>query len=279
MAETPPVKFDQGMLERVLQRAAELSTSDREQGSYLSADEILALGREVGISERYLRQAMLEVQAQPEPSPEPGVLDRMIGPGTVRAQRVISLDQEAIERFLLKHLEEEAFRVQRQLPGRIVWEPGTGWQAFMRRSMSSGRPMMLQRASLVAATITPLEPGFAHVALSAELRQTRGGYIGGGAALGSIGLAGSAVLLALSAAPLIALAPLPFAAGLGIGVSRLYRPVAERAALGLEVALDALERGSAKPPHALPPRAVNLIGQIAGEIRRAIESPKPSSSR
>jgi hypothetical protein len=278
MAERTPVRFDQAMLERVLQRAAELSASEHDVGSQLSSEEILALGKEVGIPERHLRQAMLEVQSAPEPQGEPGVLDQLVGPARVQAQRVIGLETEAIERFLLRHMDEEAFRVQRQLPGRITWEPGTGWQAFMRRTMTGQRPLMLQRASLVAATVTPLEPGFAHVSLTAELRQVRASYLGGGAALGSTGVAATAAMLALGAFVPVALAPLPLALGLGWGVSRLYRPVAQRTALGLEVALDLLERGSARPAHTLPPRAAGLIGQIAGEIRRAIE-PRPSSPR
>ncbi|HEX5635361.1 MAG TPA: hypothetical protein VFX50_19090 [Gemmatimonadales bacterium] len=279
MAERLPARFDQQMLERVLQRAAELSASEHDVGSQLSSDEILALGREVGIPERHLRQAMLEVQSTPEPAGEPGMLDQLVGPARVQAQRVIALETEAIDRFLLRHMEEEAFRVQRQLPGRITWEPGTGWQSFMRRTMTSQRPLMLQRASLVTATVTPLEPGFAHVTLAAELRQVRASYVGGSAALGSTGVAATAVMLALGAFVPVALAPLPFALGLGWGVSRQYRPVAQRTALGLEVALDLLERGSAKPAHSLPPRAVGLIGQIASEVRRVLEPPRPSSPR
>jgi hypothetical protein len=277
MAEKLPARFDRATLERIMQRAAELQTGEHDVGSELSSDEVLALGKEVGIPERHLRQAMLEVQSQPAPAEATGVLDQMVGPGVVTAQRVIAMEVDAIERFLVKHLDEEAFRVQRSQPGRITWEPGSGWQAFMRRSMTSGRPLMLQRANLIGATITTLEPGFSHVSLSAELRQVRGQYVGGSAALSSTFLAGSAVLFALGAFVPIALAPLPMAFGLGWGVMRQFRPVVERTQLGLEVALDHLERGSTKAVHQLPPRTVNLIGQIAGELKRVLDPPKPSS--
>ena len=273
MAEKLPARFDRATLERILQRAAELQTGEHDVGSELSSDEVLALGREVGIPERHLRQAILEVQSQPAPPEAAGMLDHMVGPAQVTAQRVIAMEVDAIERFLIKHLDEEAFRVQRAQPGRITWEPSSGWQAFMRRSMSSGRPLMLQRASLIGATITTLEPGFSHVSLSAELKQVRGQFVGGTAAIGSTFLAGSAVMLVLGAFVPIALAPLPAALGLGWGVMRQFRPIVERTQLGLEVALDHLERGSTKSAHLLPPRTVNLLGQIAGELKRVIDKP------
>jgi hypothetical protein len=277
MAEKLPARFDRATLDRILQRAAELQTGEHDVGSELSSDEVLALGKEVGIPERHLRQAILEVQSQPAPPEATGMLDQVVGPAVVTAQRVIAMEIEPIERFLIKHMDEEAFRVRRSQPGRITWEPASGWQAFMRRSMTSGRPLMLQRASLIGATITTLEPGFSHVSLSAELRQVRSQFVGGSAAASSALVAGSAVLFALGAFVPIALAPLPAAAGLAWGVMRQFRPIVERTQLGLEVALDHLERGSTKSSHQLPPRTVNLLGQIAGELKRVLDSPKSSS--
>ena len=275
MAEQLPTRFDRATLERILQRATELQTGEHEVGSELSSDEVLALGREVGIPERHLRQAMLEVQSEPAPPEAHGMLDTVVGPARVTAQRVIAMDVPAIEAALIRHLDEEAFRVQRQQPGRITWEPGSGWQAFVKRSMTSGRPMMLQRANLIGATITSLEPGYAHVTLSAELRKVRGEYVGGSALVSSLAVAGSAVMLALGAFVPVALAPLPAAAGLAWGVTRQYRPVLERTQLGLEVALDLLERGSAKPSHQLPPRTAGVLRQIARELGRALEPSPP----
>jgi len=277
MADQLPTRFDRATLDRILQRAAELQTGEHDVGGELSSDEVLALGKEVGIPERHLRQAMLEVQSEPPPPDARGMLDQMVGPARVTAQRVIAMEVEAIERALVKHFDEEAFRVQRQQPGRITWEPGSGWQAFVKRSMTSGRSLMLQKATLIGATVTRLEPGFSHVSLSAELKQVRGAYLGGSAAVGSVLVASSVVLLSLGALVPVALAPLPAALGFSWGIGRQYRPIVERTQLGLEIALDQLERGSPKAAHQLPPRTAGLIGQIAGELRRALEPPKPSS--
>ena len=49
------------------QRAAELQTGEREIGEELSEEQVLALGREVGIPARYLQQALLEERVRAEP--------------------------------------------------------------------------------------------------------------------------------------------------------------------------------------------------------------------
>ena len=92
-----PAPIDRAALERIIHRAAELQTADREIGEGLTTDQVLALGREVGIPGRYLQQALLEertrmVQAGPE-----GLLGRTVGPAAISAQRVIQAEREAIE--------------------------------------------------------------------------------------------------------------------------------------------------------------------------------------
>ncbi|HEY6223477.1 MAG TPA: hypothetical protein VIW26_06820, partial [Gemmatimonadales bacterium] len=47
-------------LDRIIQRAAELQTGERDIGEGLSESELLALGKDVGIPPRYLKQALLE---------------------------------------------------------------------------------------------------------------------------------------------------------------------------------------------------------------------------
>ena len=53
--------IDRHALERIVKRAAELQAGEREIGDGLTQGEVMALGKDVGIPERYLRQAMLEV--------------------------------------------------------------------------------------------------------------------------------------------------------------------------------------------------------------------------
>jgi hypothetical protein len=270
-----PSRIDRTAIERIIQRATELQTGERDIADGLSPEEVISLGKEVGIPERYLQQAMLEERSRAiSPAPS-GWLDRAVGPGTVRAERVVRGNSEEVEQRLLRYMEDhELLTLQRQQPGRITWEPLGGVQGALRRSSAmfqGNRPFMLSKASLVSATVMALEPGFCHVSIAAELRKSRGGLIGGAAALGAIGLAGGVVLFVMSPYIWLALAPLPFCLGGGWGILRQYRPVVERVQLGLERALDHLERGEAKPSHALPPRAGGVVGAILEEVRKAIQ--------
>jgi hypothetical protein len=129
---------------------------------------------------------------------------------------------------------------------------------------------MLTNASLVTATVTALEAGFCHVALTADLRSTRSGYLGGMAAMGGVGFVSAGILLAMSPFVLVALAPLPLAAAAGFAIGRGYRTIPERTLLGLERALDHLERGDVKPAHALPSRGPGVVGAILDEVRKAL---------
>ena len=63
-----PARIDRAALERIIQRAAELQTGERELGDDLTEDQVLKLGGDVGIPGRYLRQALLEERVRAEPA-------------------------------------------------------------------------------------------------------------------------------------------------------------------------------------------------------------------
>lgn len=277
MSEGTSARIDRAALERIIQRAAELQTTEREIGDSLTSDELMALGREVGIPGRYLQQAMLEERTRLGTVGASGLFERVVGPGQVTAQRVVAGDPDMVEQDLLRWIERnELFCVQRQQAGRITWEPLGGMQAAIRRStaaLGSGkRPFMLSRAATVSATVIPLEAGYTHVTLSADTRKVRGEYMGAGAAFAGAGVAGAAILVALGALLPLALLPLPVAFGVGWGMVRRYGPAVSRIHLGLERALDFLEQGSAKAPHQLPERSAGILGLLADEVRKALKS-------
>ena len=275
MPEGTPAGIDRPALERILQRAAELQAAERDIEHALSQDEVLALGREVGIPDRYLQQALLEERVRVDVEPA-GVWERIAGPASVVAQRAVPGGVEQTERSLLAWVEQnELFCVQRQQPGRIVWEPVGGFTAAVRRSTAairSGRPFMLSRADTVSATILPLDPGRSHVALSATARRTRAELVGGGAALAASGVAGTAVLVLLGALLPAALAATPAGLIAGYATARRYRGAMERIQLGLERALDHLEHGATRPEHQLPGRRPGLFGLLAEEVLKTLRS-------
>ncbi len=147
MAEGTSPGIDRPALERILQRAAELQAGEHDTGHAMSPDEVLAIGREVGIPDRHLQQALLEERIRIDAGPA-GPWERVAGPATVYAQRAVPGDPDRTERSLVRWVEQnELFCIQRQQPGRIVWEPVGGFAAAVRRSsavISSGkRPFML----------------------------------------------------------------------------------------------------------------------------------------
>ncbi|MGH7593972.1 MAG: hypothetical protein ACRELE_09000 [Gemmatimonadales bacterium] len=247
MSGRPPARLDRTTFDRVLQRAAELQAASRDIGEGLSEEEILALGTEVGIPAQHLQQALLEERTRTVARQPPGLIDRWIAPADFVAQRVVQGTADSIQPALTRWMEQhEHFVVQRVTAERITFEPMELFAGAMRRlgamfDPSRGKPY-LDKAELLTAVITPLEAGFCHVTLAASLRNSRRGYVGGGASLVSCGAAAAGVML-LAGVPLVAVAlpilPMTFA---GWTVARLFRGRAARAQLGLERALDELER-------------------------------------
>jgi len=277
MTEPTPGRIDRAALERIMQRAAELQAGEADVGEGLTHEEVLALGRDVGIPGRYLQQAMLEQASAIVAPPEAGLAGRLVGPAEVSAHRVVMGDPEDAARALVSWFDgNELLVVLRQQPGRVTFEPLGGMQAALRRgtaAFSSAKPKyMLARATLVTATFTKLESGYCHVTLTANLRKVRGGFVAGAVAGGAFGLAGAAVVATMTPFLLFALSPIVIGGVAGWFALRGFRPVAERAMLGLERALDYLERGGIKPGHLIPPRSGGLLESLAGEIRKVIAS-------
>ena len=276
MSEGLPARIDRAALERIIQRAAELQTTEHDVGDGLTSQELIALGREVGIPGRYLQQALLEERTRIGQVGTVGLFERVTGPSSITAQRVVHGDPDTVEAALLQWIERnELLCVQRQQRGRITWEPLGGIQAAFRRSTAAigtgKRAFMLSRAATVSATIVPLESGYTHVTMSADTRKVRGEYVGAGAALAGLGVASTAAMVVLGALLPVALLPLPVAFGIGYGVVRRSGPAVARIQLGLERALDFLEQGAASPRHQLPDRSAGILGLLADEVRKALK--------
>jgi hypothetical protein len=274
MSDGTPARLDRAALERIIQRAADLQTAEHGPGEELTPDQVLALGREVGIPGRYLQQAMLEERTRLVTVQPTGAWERIAGPARATAQRAVPGTVAEVESALAAWMEEkELLCVQRRQPGRITWEPLGGMPAALRRSAAAfnrgSAAMMLARSDTVSATILALEPGWCHVTLVAESRRARAEYVGGGAALAGAGVLGAGLMAVLGALLPVMLIPIPVALGLGYGMARQYRPALARIQLGLERALDQLEQGGPPAERRLP-RRTGLIGMLAEEIRRSL---------
>src|SRR5204862_347222 len=135
----------------------------------------------VGIPSRYLRQALLEERTRPPVEARGGLLAWLVGPGRLSAQRVVAGEPAAVDRALGAWMQqEELLQVKRHYPDRTTWEPKVGAFASIQRALGAGgRRFALARAAEVAGQVTPLESGFCHVQLVADVRNGRRQRLGG----------------------------------------------------------------------------------------------------
>ena len=279
-----PARIDRATFDRLLQRAAELQAASSDIGEGVSEEEMIALGKEVGLPEQHLRQALLEERTRAVPAAPAGFVDEWFGRAELTADRVVQGSEAAIATALARYLEaQEHFVVQRATVGRTTFEPMSSLVGALRKMRQmfegAGKPYF-ESAELITAVITPLEAGFCHVTLAASMRKSRSAYLGGGTALG-LGGALIGTLMVVAGAPdgLVLLPVLP-ASGGGWLVARSFRSVSSRAQLGLERTLDALEQqpslspGTRQAP-SQPSRIAREVGQVVREIttevRKALE--------
>ena len=260
-------------LERIIQRAAELQAGERDIGEGLTEKELLALGNDVGIPPRYLRQALLEERTRSIAPEAQGALAWLIGPATLAAERVVPGDRPDVERALTSWMEnEESLQVKRRYADHTTWEPRIGAFASIQRALGAGgKTFALARATEVAGQVTPLEAGFCHVRLTASVRGTRAQRLWGAAALTVFGAVLAAVVPILGALPPWSLIGPVAVWAAALGAARRHRHDNERVHVGLEQVLDRLERGEIRSDRQIAGPRVGAFVRIADEIRKTFE--------
>jgi len=273
MADLPARRLDRAQLERIMLRAAELQATDRDLADGLTPDEVVALAKEVGIPESHVRRALIEERHTPASMPAGNWTDEFMGRAELMASRIVPGDPAAVQAALLKWMaKHEVLAVQRQVPGRIVWERLVGLQGAMRRSSAAfgrgDKTFMLTKANDVTADITAVEAGWSQVTLRIDARGERGNYAIGAGISSGMGAVAAGILVVLNAPLLIAAAPVLVMSGAAVMAARAYRPVAKRLALGLDRVLDFLEHHRASDK--LPAPRAGLLGILADELRKAL---------
>jgi len=268
-------------LERIIKRAAELQAGEHDVGDGLTNNEVLALGKDVGIPDRYLRQAMLEEQTRIVPDVATGTWAWLTGPRSIVAHRVVPGDRAAVERELSRWMtDEELLQPKRRFADRTSWEPKAGAFASIQRAFAGKRRYSLARAAEITGQVVQLEPGFCLVRLEADIRPERTKRISGASVLFVLGWGMTAAAAAF--VPPLALAQLLPGVGLTLGgaaVARTYRGANERMQVALEQILDRLERGEVRSssPGVLP--GTQTFVKIAEEVRKAFETPAKPKTR
>ncbi len=257
---TPQQPLDRAALERVIARAAELQARTADTAETMTEDQIIALGREVGLSPAYLRQALAEERSR---RGQPGAAHGLLrGPALLSAERIVrGTSPEVFAALDVWMQKEEWLQIKRQFQDRMVWEPRRDFEGTVRRLLNvGGRGYALSKATDVGATVVPADEGRVLVRLDADLSGHRRGSLGGMLAGASVGVASGGVLLALHFALLAAAAPVVGLAGVGYVVAHnVYAQAASRVQLTLEQLLDRLERGE----RADNPSLLRMLAQAA----------------
>jgi hypothetical protein len=272
--ELTPQRIDRAALERIIQRAAELQAGEMDAGDGLSEQDLLKLGADVGIPGRFLRQAMYEETSRGGAERARGTFARWAGPKVVAASRVVPGDKHTLEQAIEEWMTDaEALTVKRRLPDRTLWEAQKGLFAQMKRGLGvGGKSYHLAGALEISVSVTTLEDGYCHVALSADVSNTQHAALSGATAAAATGVLVSSVLLALVpvAMPVFLILPGVVGVGIGAGIPKVHRRQAARVQLALEQVLDGLERGEIRHRPSLAGPRASAFGRIADELKKSI---------
>ena len=265
--------LDRAALERVLARASELQAGTGDAGESMTEEQLIELGKEVGLSPEHVRQAIAEEATrvavqQPEGTGPSGVF----GPMTAWAQRVIAGSQADVLARIERYMQnEESLTVRRRFTDRVTWEARRDIVGSIRRGFGiGGRRYALARADETGATVVPVDGGRVLVRLDATFAESRRRSVLGGGSLAGAGLVGGSGLVAVAASfpgssmPIAMLIGGAWAAMGGAGfaaVAKSYRSSVKHAQLALEQALDRLEHGE-------PPRRDSLFDVLSSVINR-----------
>jgi hypothetical protein len=266
----PAARLDRASLERVLARAAELqgASGDASEAEQFTEEQLIELGKEVGLSPQHLRQALAEERTGSIARVEESRAG-LFGPSGSRAARTVpGRSSDVLASIDVWMQRQELLVVKRHHADRIVWEAHRGVIAGVKRALRvGGRDYAIAEAYDVSATVIDVEDGRTHVALDADFRNLRRRSLKQSVGSGVLGAAatGSALVIGITAA--LAAAPVVVVTAAGIAASRAYQKrIVSRAQLALEQLLDRLERGELRRPadtllgaivaaaNALPPR-------------------------
>lgn len=263
-------RIDRPALERILQRAAELQSRDKEIGEGLSDTELLQLGEEVGILPQHLKQALSEERTRAVAAVGGGVVTKLIGPRRVAASRTVKGTAADTEKALKEWMSEgELLQVKRRYPDHTTWERREGAFASIRRSFGAGgRKYVLAGAAEVMTGVIQTEPDKCYVQLVADLANKRSGHVIGSSILLGGGAMTTGIALVLGIIAPVAVIPVVLSAPIATLVARSYPKEAEKYQVALEQILDRLEHGEIDIRPKLPGPDAAGVGRIAQEIRK-----------
>ncbi len=263
-------RYDRKQLERVIQRAAELQSRERDVGDSLTEEELLQLGQEVGIAPTHLRRALQEERSRALVPAEVGTMVRLFGPKRVATERVINGKPGRVEQTLFEWMSEgELLQVKRRYPDSTSWERKEGAWASLRRSLGvGGRKYLLARSREVVTRVSAIDEDRSLVQLIADMSNTRNEYMTGSSLLMGTGGAITGIAFVLGVMVPVALAPALVSLPIAYTVARDRRRQVDKVLVALEQILDRLEHGDLDQKPKLRGPHASVVGRITEEIRK-----------
>ncbi len=266
----PDKRISREALKRIIHRAAELHTKAHDVGDQLTPDEVLELGKEVGIPTRHLQQALLEERARDVAAGDQGMLVKLAGPKRLSAARTVPGQAAEVETTLSHWMTaEELLTVKRRYPQGRSWEARKDVLASLKRSLGvGGRRYALARVKEILGKVEQLEDQWCHVTLIADLSNTRTERVAGGAAFLTSGAALTTIAVVLGVAAAVAVLPAVAGVAGGLAIARSHRSQVERVQVAMEQVLDGLERDEITVPTDSPyGQPGSLVKRLTAEIR------------
>ena len=154
----------------VIRRASELAARESDSGEdALDEGELLRIASEVGLSERHVRMALVELHSGAI-SPAGGAMERLFGPEAVRAGRVVP----GAPRELAAKLDEflvggQLLQAVRRTDRRLQYRPAVDWASQVARAASAtSRRYYVAAARSVEIRLEETEPGQALVDIEVD---------------------------------------------------------------------------------------------------------------
>ncbi|NJD10613.1 MAG: hypothetical protein FIB01_09330, partial [Gemmatimonadetes bacterium] len=143
-------------LEAVIRRAVELQAGPASRDEGVPDTEVIRIGQELGLEPGAVRRAIAEVRSRPRE--ERGLLGRSMGPGTVRAARVLRRPAAPTGLLIEQYLREsELMVVQRRFPDRTRYlkdsSLAAGLTRLARGFTRSGEPLNLKQLDVGVAAL------------------------------------------------------------------------------------------------------------------------------
>lgn len=257
MAEGRGRSLSRREFDAVIRRAAELATSDPDGGEgALTEAEVYRIAGEVGLTERHVRQALAEMRTGAGTG---GFLDRVFGPSSIRASRVVPGTSQKlaakIDDFLVA---SQLLQPVRRGTSVLQYRPAVDWASQLARAASfSSSKYYVASAKSVEVHLEPVEGERTLVEFLVD-PGTRGDDVAGAVLGGAGGGGGAAALLAWGLATAMPVAVAVTAGGvvgvvvcggIGYAVGQSHKRKLAEVQAEVEGVLDALETGlSLEPP-------------------------------